>query len=259
MSTVISTTEKTTGKTIDYPALDQNSEQAQVIASNLDGEPMMEKDLVKVPTPLGGSTTWNIDIDGNVESTDEIVGLLVAVANRGELWPSLTPTGSRPVIISHDLITGYRVSDDIGSEIDPDDLEKYRIGDRRYDWPALSTSAEFGFGSKGAGRRVKESQLLAILRQGEVWPLLVKIGPGSLGDWTPFRKRLPCFRWQAVIGLRLAKAKGASGNPYSQVVPRLVGKISKEQGQVAHKTYTVPLEEMLRRQPLGAAVTVDRE
>jgi len=255
MSTVIATTEKT----IDYPALAPNSRASRIIQANLDGEPMTEMDLVKVSTPLGGSTTWNIDIDGNVESTDEIVGLLVAVASRGELWPSATPTGSRPVIVSHDLITGYRVSDDLGSEIDPDALEKYRIGDRRYDWGALSTSPEFGFGSSGAGKRVKETRVLAILRQGETWPILVTIGPGSLRNWVPFKKRLPCFTWEAVVGLRLQKAKGATGNPFSQVVPRLVGMVTEEQGEVARNTYTEPLDEMFSRAPMGAAVTVDAE
>ena len=101
--------------------------------------------------------------------------------------------------------------------------------------------------------------MLAILRQGEVWPLLVKIGPGSLRNWVPFKKRLPCFAWEAVVGLKLRKEKGAAGNPYSQVVPRLAGMVSEEQGEVAHKTYTVPLEEMFRRPPVGATVTVDVE
>lgn len=255
MSTAIATTEKT----IDYPSLAPNSRQARIIAANLDGEPMTEMDLVKVPTPLGGSTTWNIDIDGNVESTDEIVGLLVAVASRGVLWPSATPTEQRPILVSHDLITGYRVSDDLGSEIDPDALEKYRIGDRRYDWAALSTGPEFGFGSSGASKRVKESRILAILRQGETWPILVTVGPGSLRNWVPFKKRLPCFCWEAVVGLKLAKAKGASGNPYSQIVPRLVGTVTEEQGEVARQTYTVNLDEMFARPPVGAAVVVDAE
>jgi len=255
MSTAIATTEKV----IDYPSLVPGSRQSRVIAANLDGEPMNEQDLVSVPTPLGGSTTWNIDVDGNIESTDEIVGLLVGVASRGVLWPSVTPTEQRPIIVSHDLVTGYRVSDDLGSEIDPEALEKYRIGDRRYDWGAISTSPEFGFGSSGSGKRVKESRVLAILRQGEVWPLLVKIGPGSLRNWVPFKKRLPCFAWEAVVGLKLRKEKGAAGNPYSQVVPRLAGMVSEEQGEVAHKTYTVPLEEMFRRPPVGATVTVDVE
>lgn len=255
MSTAIATTEKT----IDYPALAPNSRASRIIQANLGGEPMTEMDLVKVSTPLGGSTTWNIDIDGNVESTDEIVGLLVAVASRGELWPSSTPTGSRPVIVTHDLVTGYRVSDDLGSEIDPDALEKYRIGDRRYDWGALSTSPEFGFGSSGVGKRVKETRVLAILRQGETWPILVSIGPGSLRNWNPFRKRLPCFTWEAIVGLKLQKAKGATGNPFSQVVPRLVGMVTEEQGEVARATYTEPLDRMFSRPPMGASITVDAE
>ena len=255
MSTAISTMEKI----VDYPALVPGSRQSRVIASNLDGEPMNEQDLVSVPTPLGGSTTWNIDVDGNVESTDEIVGLLVAVASRGVLWPSANPTEQRPIIVSHDLITGYRVNDDLGGEIDPDDLEKYRIGDRRYDWAALSSSPEFGYGAGGAGKRVKESRILAILREGDVWPVLVTVGPGSLAAWLPFRKRLPCFAYEAVLGLRLERAKGSAGQPYSMIVPRLVGELSEEQGEVARQLYTEPLTAMFNAPPAGATVVVNED
>lgn len=252
MSTALATVEE---RIVDYPALAPDSRQAQVIHSNLDGEPMEEKDLVKVTTPLGGSTTWNINVDGNVESTDEIVGLLVGEAKRGILWPSANPTEQRPIIVTNDLLVGYRVSDDLGSEIDPAALEKYRIGDRRYDWAALSMSPEFGFGSSGAGKRVKESRVLAILRQGETWPILVTIGPGSLATWTPFRKRLPCFHYEAIVGLRLQRVKGAAGQPYSQVVPRLAGTVSIEQGAVAKATYTDALKAMFSAPPIGAAVS----
>ena len=79
MSTAISTNVKT----IDYPALAPNSRQAQIIAANLDGEPMTEQDLVRVPTPAGGGVKWEINSNGNVESTDEIVGLLVGIGKRG--------------------------------------------------------------------------------------------------------------------------------------------------------------------------------
>jgi len=162
MSTAIATVNE---KIVDYPALAPDSRQARIMLSNLDGERMTELDLVKVTTPLGGSTVWNIDMDGNVESSEEIVGLLVAEAKRGVLWPSSNPSEQRPIIVTNDLIVGYRVSDDIGSEIDPEVLEKFRIGDRRYDWAALSTSQAFGFGSSGAGKRVKETRVLAILRR----------------------------------------------------------------------------------------------
>lgn len=252
MSTAIST-EVTT---LDYPALRPESRQIRIIEANLDGEPMREQDLIRVRTPLGGATQWSVDINGNLTSCDEIVGLLVGIAKRGVLWPSDDPTEQRPVVVTNDLLVGYRVSDDLGS-IDPAVLEKFRIGDRRYDWAALaSPTGPFGFGSArgGAGKRVKESRILAILREGDVWPMLVTVGPGSLAGFLPFLKRLPSFHYECVLGLRLQKAKGNNGQPYSQIVPRIVGTISEEQGEVARRVYADPLKRMFSEPPAGAVI-----
>jgi len=249
MSTAIATV-----KTIDYPALAPNSRQARIIAANLDGEPMNEMDLVRVKTPLGGATQWTLDINGNIETTDEIVGLLVAVGRRGVLWPSEDPTDAPPVLISTDLKVAYRVSDDLGT-VSPEALDRYRVGDGVYDWVALSNSREFGFGAArgGSGKRVKETRILAILREGETWPVLVSVGGGSLANWLTFSKRLPCFPHEAVIGLKLAKVKSKAGQPYSQIVPRLVGTLTEEQGEVAKAIYTDPLDRMFSTPPAGAA------
>lgn len=245
-------------KTVDYPALAADSRQMQIIASNLGGEPMRETDLVRVKTPLGGSTTWTIDQNGNIETTDEIVGLIVGIGKRGTLWPSEDPTDQRPVIVTTDLRRGFRVSNDLGT-IDPAVLERFRVREGEYDWFRLANSAEFGYGTSrsGSGRRCKESRILAILRQGETWPILVTVGPGSLRNVVPFLKRLPCFPHEAVIGLKLSKAKGKGGQPYSQIVPRLVGQVSIEQGAVAKKVYADPIEEMFSAPPL--ATSVDRD
>ena len=253
MSTAIATT-----KTVDYPALAADSRQAKIIAANLDGEPMNEQDLIKVPTPAGGGVTWNLDNQGNVESTDEIVGLLVAIGKKGVLWPKDDPSEMRPVLVSNDLLVGYRVSDDLG-DIDPKSLEKFRIGDRRYDWAALSASPEFGYGSgkSGAGKKVKEGRTLAILRQGETWPILVSVGPGSLRNFLPFAKRLPDFHYACVVGLKLVKVKSSGGQPYSQIVPRVVGTITPEQAEVARVTSAEPRKRMFNAPPSGATVTVD--
>ena len=250
MSTALSTNVQT----IDYPALSPTSRQAQIIAANLDGEPMNEQDLVKVPTPAGGGTNWTIDANGNSETTDEIVGLLVAIGKRGVLWPKDDPSEMRPVIVSNDLLVGYRVSDDLG-EIAPAALEKFRVGDRRYDWVALSNSPEFGYGSgkNGSGKKVKEARILAILRLGETWPILVTVGPGSLRNFLPFSKRLPAFHYECIVGLKLQKVKSSGGQPYSTIVPRLVGIVTPEQGEVARVTYTEPLKRMFNAPPSGAS------
>lgn len=251
MSTAISTSVKT----VDFPALSADSRQLRIIEANLEGEPMREQDLIRVRTPLGGATKWTIDNGGNQETCDEIVGLCVAIAKRGVLWPSANPTEQRPIIVTNDLLVGYRVSDDLGSEIDPKVLEQFRIGDRRYDWAALaSPTGPFGFSATGGGKRVKESRILAILREGDVWPMLVTIGPGSLATWGPFQKRMPSFHYETVLGLKLEKAKGANGQPYSMIVPRVVGVISEQQGEIARRIYTEPLKRMFSAPPAGAVV-----
>jgi hypothetical protein len=252
MSTAISV------KTISYPSLAPDSRQARIIAANLEGEPMREMDLVRVPTPVGGATMWSIDNQGNIETTEEIIGLLVAEGKRAALWPKDDPSGDRPLIVSHDLLVGYRVGDDYGDR-DPKAVEKYRIGDRRYDWAALASGPEFGWGSGKGGertRKVKEHRQLAILREGATWPILVSIGGASIVDWNRRKRQFQGFMYETVIGLKLVKAKNSGGQPYSQIVTRVVGTISEEQGEVARKTYHLPLSAMFNAPPMGASSVV---
>jgi hypothetical protein len=224
-----------------------------IIKANMDGEPISEQDLTKVRTPAGGGTTWEIDNQGNTVAVQEIVGVLVAIGKRGLLWPFQEIGKDPPVLATTDLITGYRTSDKLG-DVSAADLEKYRIGDKRYNWEALSNGPEFGpkSGKGGVGKRVKESRTIAILRDGDVWPLLISIGPGSLGNFLPFLKKLPCFHYEAVVGLKLAKAQSKTDVTYSEIVPRLVGTLSEEQGEFVRDTYTVPVKKMFDALPFGA-------
>lgn len=240
-------------KSVDFPALSPTSRQMKVIEANLAGETMRETDLVSVHAPVGGkSTKWEIEVDGNTEATDEIVGVLVGVAKRGLLWPFEDPSDQRPIVVSNDLIVGYRVGEKLG-DIREEDLEKYRVGDRRYDWQALSNGPEFGLGSarNGIGKKAKEGRILAILRQGDTWPLLVHVGVGSFKNLLPFLKRLPCFQHEAVIGLRLKIEKSSGGIQFAQIVPRLVGQLSEEQGEVANRVYAGPIERMFTELPMS--------
>jgi hypothetical protein len=58
------------------------------------------------------------------------------------------------------------------------------------------------------------------------------------------------------LGLKLEKAKGGSGQPYSMIVPRLAGTITEEQGEIARRLYTEPLKAMFSAIPGGAAAPV---
>lgn len=236
-----------------FGSLAPNSRQLAIIEANLDGEPMREQDLVQVKTPAGGGTTWEIDNLGNIEKTEEIVGVLVGIGKRGYLWPSEEPGEKRPVITTHDMVIGYQTSQDFG-EIDPAVLAQYRVGDHKFDWAAMTgDGGAFGWntGKAGVGKRAKESRILAILRDGETFPLLVSIGGGSLTDFLPFLKKLPAFHYECVIGLRLQKEKSATGITYSQIIPRLVGVLTEEQGEIARRVYTDPLKAMFNAVPFG--------
>jgi len=159
---------------------------------------------------------------------------------RGTLWGSEEPQGKvSPVLVSYDLMTAVRVGDDLG-DIDPDVLESCRTGDRTYDWTRLPYN-QYGTSRSGRGKRCKESRLMAILRADEAWPLLVTAGPGSLKTVTPFVKRLAVPHYRAVVSLTLDRVENAGGQPYSQIVPKYVGAITKEEGDIVRRLYTEPL------------------
>lgn len=227
-----------------FLALRPDSDVAEAMKWNCAGGAMTPADLIRVPTPSGGATTWTfMNARGDEESTKEIVGALVLFAIQGTIWPSEEPEqGRSPVIVTHDLRVGYRVSDDLG-DLDPEVLEQARIGDRQYDWLRLAY-CQYGSGRGGRGKRAKECRLMAILREEEALPILVTAGPGSLKTVVPFVKRIasvgvPYFR--AKVGLKLEKVINAGGQPYAQIVPRLVDTLSKWEGDRIRDTYTIPL------------------
>ena len=198
---------------IDYPALSPDSRQMKIIEANLGGEAMQESGLdPELSLALGGATTWNYEVDGNTKSTDELTGVLVGVGKKGVLWPEEDPSDAKPVIVSSDLLVGHRVSDDLGS-IDPDVLEKYRIGDRKYDrrrWlmGLILVSVLVAADLENDAKKVACRLCSAKVKYGLFW---FQSGAGSLRNIIPFLKRLPCFQHEAVIGLRLEKAKGRGG------------------------------------------------
>jgi hypothetical protein len=237
----------------DYPVLDGDSREAMILASKFQGEPLKESDLSTVRTPAGGSTTfsWTNQV-GQPQSATEIQGVLVANAGRGTLWPTREPSGSKPLVTTHDLMVGYQTGEDYG-DVDAAVLERYLREDGTYDWAAMSNSADFGFGSAGRGKRVKESHVLAILQPGEILPVLVQLGTASLSAWSRFTKALSVLPHEAVISVTLEKAKNMGGQPYSRMVFALKGTLTPEEGAVVYESYTKPLDAVLKRKPYAVS------
>jgi hypothetical protein len=221
------------------------------------GESLGPGDLIRVPMPTGGGTTWEIpSLTGEPESAKEITGVLVYYQKCGILWPSEDfAEGSMPVLRSWDLVTAEQIGpipDDMAAVMEP-----YRIDERHFRWDSLPYN-QFGTGKEGNGKRCKEQRMLFLLRQGDVFPILVTCQPGSLKAVTGFIKRLPMSGiqyWQAVVSLGLEKTQNASGKPYSRIVPRLAGKLSAVDAATVKATWTEPLSRMVRQ----IEVVVQRE
>ena len=238
-----------------YPALVPGSDVAEAMAANIaEGEQISTQDLTRIKTPSGGGTTWAWeDVEGE-QSSKEIKGLLVHVQRRGVLWPYEEPGDLQPVLVTNDLMYADRVGEDAG-DIDEEELAKFVLPESdppggnpwvggQYDWNKLPRN-QFGSGKGGFGKRCKESRMLFILREGEAWPVLINIGPGSLKDIKRFLMQMggKVPHWRAVVSLTLTKEKSKSGVDFSKVVPKLAGTISKEAGQLVHDTYTSVLKQ----------------
>ena len=230
--TAIATTEPSR-----FEVLKPDSEIAQALAANLNGEKLTVSDLTIVKTPSGGNTNWTIEELSGEVTTDSITGLLVYYAPHGVLWPLADPSGdSKPLLVTDNLITARKVGDDYG-DLDPKVIEAYRNDDGTYDWLNLPYN-QFGTGKGGFGKRCKEQRIMCILREQDHFPLLIRVAPGSLRNVTPFVKKLPVEHWRAIVELKLEKAKSSSNQDFSKIKPRLAGTISREHGAIINATYT---------------------
>lgn len=235
----------------DFAILDPASELAATLADP-NREPMDASAIPRVKIPAGGGIIWSIEIDGNVEAVPEITGILCAVQKHGVIWPSpeFGGGGSRPVVETFDLVTGHRRGDDLG-DIDAAELERCSNPDGTVRWKELSYT-QMGSGPNGRGCRAKESRILYVLRPGELFPVKIEVGVGSLIALRPFLARMTLPVYRHVIGLGLKRVQSGNGITYSQVVPRVVEKLSPEDGERIRQFYTLPLTGMA-----GAGAAID--
>lgn len=244
MSSELMTLEKT-----DYLALRPDSDLRTALAENIDpDEGITEKSLIKVPTPAAGSTNWTVDeVDGE-KTYKDLQGILVYYGKGGVIWPSNDPKpGTLPYLRTDDCRTAYQVGEDSG-DLDLDVLEKFSNGDGTYNWKGLvdGPNAPFGFGTgkSGSGKRAQEYRVLCILRKGDAFPLLVRAKPGSLKNVSDFINKLtaagiPYFR--AIVSLTLEKTQNQGGQPFSRIVPKLIGKLDAEAGAKVKELYSAPM------------------
>lgn len=227
-----------------FLALQPGSDLREALEANLQNEGIEVQDLVRVPIPSGGATTWVVETIQGEEETKELVGAFVYWGVRGTLWPSEEPSDSRPVLVTNDLHRAYKFGDDYG-DLDQDVIESCRrqdpeTGESFYDWNVLPYN-KWGTSRGGRGKRCKESRIICLLRENEAFPIIVNATPGSLKTVKPFTKKLPLPHFRCVISLSLSKQVNKGGQPYSRIEPRLTGELTKEEGAAIRQLYTTPL------------------
>lgn len=241
-------TELTTLKSENFLALAEGSDLAEAMSANMiGGGGITAQDLIRVKTPTGGSTVWRFeDITGDVEAK-ELTGIFVFWAAGGVLWPTENPSGASPVLVTKDLKTARRVGDDYG-DLDPDVLDSFQNPDGTYDWHRLCVAkgAPYGFGSgKNGGKRADEYRTIGLLRPEDTLPIMVTVKGGSFKSMLPFVTRLPVAHYRCIISLGLEKTTNNNGQEFSRIQPKLVGQLTKEQGETVKEMFTEPLNQSL--------------
>jgi hypothetical protein len=243
----------------EFAALDPQNALAVAMTEHLalTGESIGPKDLVRVKTPAAGGTQWQIQAAGGdkPEYAEAIEGILVYYHKQGVLWPSDDALkGTLPVLRTFDLQTAEQVGPIPDAMIDA--MEKCRIDERTFKWTTLPWN-EWGTGKGGVGKRCKEQRVLYVLRQGDMFPLIITAQPGSLNSVTDFIKRLfesshkkfgeavPYYR--CVVRLSLKQETAKNGQVYAQIVPSLVACIDADAGAEVKAKYTDVLQHVSRQ------------
>ena len=169
-----------------FLALSPKNDIAALMAENLEGLEVGEGSFPNVKMPTGGMTVWTVQSLTGEDHPATIEGVLVYQAPRGLLWPTMQTGNLRPYLITDDFVTARRVGEDIG-DLDPRALDAAKNEDGTYRWKELPYT-QFGSGTNEAGeptkwKRAQERRVLCILREGDLFPLIVSISAGSLVTW----------------------------------------------------------------------------
>jgi len=195
----------------------------------LDSQAMMEElegldltfDRVKIPS--GGGLAFEIPLDDDeVDTVKEIVGAIVDHHRVNAYWPSVfSGQGQPPACSSMDGKTGIAAPDaDVA-------------------WSGRAQAcAECPFNqwgsdeSGGGGKACKNMVRIYIVREGDVFPLMLTLPPTSIRNWSNYLAKRVLAKGlrphQVVTRIGLKKEQSKGGITYSQATFKLVGVLSQD-------------------------------
>ena len=248
-----------------YKALEEGNAAVALLEANLGGEALRSSDLTWVKIPTGGATRWSWTTKAGAEFSEKaITGLLVVVSKTEHvLWPHKDSTpGSRPLLISLDGVTGYKVGTDYG-DLDPNVIEAAKRDDGAYDWRKIPYCQWEGRGPGSKPPRAKSSRVLGVLREEDNQPVFVRVPSTSLRAVDDLLRGITAeglFHYRAVVELSLEKRKGQRAD-YAVLVAKSVGSVEESVGLLAKSRFTdsmtsivcPPIEDRVQRAASSAS------
>lgn len=207
--------------------------EASVAEFSFDGIREIYTEIMEAQKEVGGTIVYrakvatgggkSFDIDTGNEETDTSVQKLVGVVIHSHKCNARFDenlTGEPPVCSSMDGITG----------IEKESGELISCANCPYN--------EYGSSAKGSGKACKNMIRLYMMVEGSALPLLISLPPTSLKPWQNYRlgvlasQKLKPVDVVTELSLSPTVSK-KSGNKYSVVKPRLVGKLDEKAAEMA--------------------------
>jgi hypothetical protein len=226
---------------------DGAAEFTQIIEENFGGSQLTLADLDKVKIPSGGATSWSVMSaaeEGEVE-TKELQGIIIAWADKKSWWvKSYAESGGKeqPDCKSNDMVHGIGnpnkhlnqkeeqlVADGKANAYAREVLVPDSGGKRGF-LCATCPHNVFGSAPQGGGKACQDKRFILFLPVDSVLPVLIRVPATSITPIKDYFKRLASSRLSylgVITGLSLVKIKAAKD--YSQIVPKMVRKLSAEE------------------------------
>lgn len=206
-----------------------DSELAELMADNFDGENFQVGDLTRLHVPAGGGRVWELPgetEDGDPLTTVAVSGVLVHRQQTRSFWfrkKGADGEDSPPDCSSPDSKTGIGVFG-VDSNANPTgECAKCPMNS----WG----SARGEDGEPGKGKACKEQLQLWVLQEGNILPTQISLPPTSLKTWRQYMTALLQAN-RSVFGIvtRFAlRVEKANGNTFSVVNPSAVRDLSPEE------------------------------
>lgn len=203
----------------------------EIIQMNLqDIEPRFDR--VKIPS--GGGLAFELPGDDQPEIAQEIVGVILDHYKVNAYWKDRYSGANNPPDCS--ALDGQIGVGDPGGQCATCPYNQFG-------------SAVDEHGNPTRGKSCKNLHRVYILREGEVFPILIALPPTSISNFTNYMKRLcgrkPVPFFGCITKIKLQKATSSTGIVYSQAVFSKVADLSKEE-MVALRSYANSLQNTMR-------------